>query len=266
MLPRKNRSLEVDNQKAQSAFDEGKEHFRKKDYRTAHSYFLVASAAGHSRSSRWLARTTELLQLGEAIDPESYDRNLAETNRPISTPTIARSLSITKEDAPQLMEVLHRTQRPRLSPVAKPPVAQQHAPAPAKKKKDKMQHYKELKKKATEGNPEAQYKLGLYYLKKAEKWLMKAAEQHHKKAERELSRLSKTTDEPPQPVAEPEQEPQQSVGSGATCAAVAPLLYEYRPEIPPAKESELTFRNICKLLRRYLLQNFLSFIRRKNRK
>ena len=235
----KNRSREANNRASQEAFEEGlKWKFSKPE--KAIVWFTKAANMGHAKAAHELEKLRIRLSMEGSIDPDSHNRNLEETNKKVSKPTIKPSISLWEQNR-TIVETLYST---NTQPTRNNPRKTQQKEN--RKSQDKLPTFdiKSLKEQAKNGDSDAQYKCGKWYLKLATKCLNKAAEQGHTAARQLLADISAPKapevpqPPPPPPAPEPEPEIENTIDRELLYTATELLYYEYSEPVENTIDGE----------------------------
>ena len=233
----KNRSREANNRASQEAFEEGlKWKFSKPE--KAIVWFTKAANMGHAKAAHELEKLRIRLSMEGSIDPDSHNRNLEETNKKVSKPTIKPSISLWEQNR-TIVETLYST---NTQPTRNNP--RKTKQKENRKSQDKLPTFdiKSLKEQAKNGDSDAQYKCGKWYLKLATKCLNKAAEQGHTAARQLLADISAPkapeVPQPPPPPPAPEPEIENTIDRELLYTATELLYYEYSEPVENTIDGE----------------------------
>lgn len=203
MCAHRNRLREANNSLSKSAYEQGLECERKRDIRGAYAWYLTAANNGYAKAAQKAEKMSQYLKgIERSINPREHNRNLEETNKPITPPKMAGSLKIPSETSSQMVTPHHRKNQPQQSRVKKSAPSKTAPTLTTRQRKE--EEFKKLKNIAKEGNAEAQYQCGVQYLEWALKYLNEAAAQNHTKAKQKLSSLTPAPQLPPPPPPAPQ--------------------------------------------------------------
>lgn len=276
MQANKNRTREANNPRACLALETGINYYNKKDFRWAYKYFESAAAAGHSRAAHWLKKTADKLSMADHINAEEYYQNLLESNRKPSTPEIAPSFRLPKENKARVTVLSQDKNGTAKSPTQNKNQSSQNADIA---QPSSSPEYDRLKKRAKAGDSEAQYQMGLRRCEQARRYLEKAAAQNHEEALQLLNKITEQTEEATQPSEQAtrpsgeapqssEQVPplEQTEGSGQIIPYAEPLQlhYVYQPQQPCGCLP--TLKLVWQLIHYYLHQKLFSCTAKNARK
>lgn len=283
MQANKNRTREANNPRACLALETGINYYNKKDFRWAYKYFESAAAGGHSRAAHWLKKTADKLSMADHINAEEYYQNLLESNRKPSTPEIAPSFRLPKENKARVTVLSQDKNGTTKSPTQNKNQSSQNADIA---QPSSSPEYDRLKKRAKAGDSEAQYQMGLRRCEQARRYLEKAAAQNHEEALQLLNKITEKTEEAPRPseeVPQPSEQatqsseeapqpseqvppPEQTIGSGqiTPSAELLQFNYLYQPHTPCGCLP--TLKLVWQLIHYYLHQKLFSCTEKNARK